>query len=167
MNTNDATRATARALPDIFTALDILNRAWSQVELINMAAEASNVTGEAGNAIAWGCISVQEQLDQVKALLNADDKERGDGTLTKMLVVYEAARDRINKHDDNATVEDVGEDLKSMTGAALRIIGYRAVTKFDQRRRAKFLAEYTDGTMLTEAEQDALVASLMPEGGAA
>lgn len=66
MNTNDAARANATALPDVFSALDLLGRAWSQIELINMAAEAANVTGEAGNAIAWGCISVQEILDQVK-----------------------------------------------------------------------------------------------------
>lgn len=162
MNTNDATRATARALPDIFTALDVLNRAWSQVELINMAAEAANVTGEAGNAIAWGCISVQEQLDQVKALLRADE-ERGARDLTEMLAAYNAARCKIDLSDENAADEDV----KAMTDAALRIISYRPGITVDECRKAKFLAEYTDGTLLTEAEQVALVASLMPEGGAA
>lgn len=55
---------------NISEAVDLLNRAWSQIELINMAAEAGNVTGEAGNAIAWGCISVQELLDQVKERLD-------------------------------------------------------------------------------------------------
>jgi len=66
MNTSDATRANREALPDIGEAVDLLERAWSQIELINMAAESGNVTGEAGNAIAWGCIAVQELLDRVK-----------------------------------------------------------------------------------------------------
>jgi len=51
---------------DISDTVDLLTRAWSQIELINMAAEAGTVTGEAGNAIAWGCIAVQELIDQAK-----------------------------------------------------------------------------------------------------
>lgn len=76
-NTTDATRATAEVVPDIGKAEDILCRAWSQVELINMAAEAGSVTGEAGNAIAWGCISVQELLDQVKEIIRPSTREGG------------------------------------------------------------------------------------------
>jgi hypothetical protein len=81
--TNDATRVTAEAMPEspdrseIGDAVDVLNRAWSQVELINMAAEAGTVTGEAGNAISWGCISVQELLDQVKTILRPGEQEGG------------------------------------------------------------------------------------------
>jgi hypothetical protein len=79
MQTNDATRATAEAMPDIGDAVDTLNRAWSMVELINMAAEAGNVTGEAGNAIAWGCIAVQELLSQEKDHLEPRAPESMEG----------------------------------------------------------------------------------------
>lgn len=79
MNTNDATRATAEAMPNIGNAVDTLNRAWSMVELINMAAEAGNVTGEAGNAIAWGCIAVQELLSEVKVHLEPSALEGMEG----------------------------------------------------------------------------------------
>ena len=161
MNTNDATRATAEAMPDVFQAVDIINRAWSQVELINMAAEACTVTGEAGNAIAWGCISVQEQLDQVKKLLLADEGERGERDLTKMLDAYRVAHDKINQ------TEDPKKEVADLLATALRIISYRPRIKYDERRKAEFLTEYTEGTLLTEAEQNALIASLLPEGGAA
>lgn len=58
-------------------ARNILDRAWSQVELINMAAEAGDVTSHAGDAIAWGCISVQELLDQVKGYLAECAEQEG------------------------------------------------------------------------------------------
>lgn len=79
MNTNDAARATAEALPNIGSAVDTLNRAWSMVELINMAAKAGNVTGEAGNAIAWGCIAVQELLSEVRDHLEPRASEGVEG----------------------------------------------------------------------------------------
>lgn len=64
---------------NISDAVDLLNRAWSQVELINMAAEAGTVTGEAGNAIAWGCIAVQELIDKVKEHLEPRTQTLGKG----------------------------------------------------------------------------------------
>ena len=61
-------------------ARNILDRAWSQVELINMAAEAGDVTSHAGDAIAWGCIAVQELLDQVKGYLAECASGQGGGS---------------------------------------------------------------------------------------
>lgn len=163
MNTNDATRANAPALSEIHDALDVINRAWSLVELINMAAEACNVTGAAGNAIAWGCISAQEQLDQAKKLLRADEED-GARDLTQMLTAYNAIHGKITSSEDDTTADEDGEAL---VAAALRIISYRPQTHTDRCRKAKFLEEYTHGALFTEVEQNALVASLMPEGGAA
>lgn len=147
----------------VFEALDIIGRAWSQVELINMAAEACNVTGAAGNAISWGCISVQEQLDQVKRLLRADEEERGSRDLTEMLAAYKVLHDQINQSEEAAT----DAEITDLHARAMRIICYRPGIKYDERRKAEFLFEYTEATLLTEAEQNALIASLLPVGGAA
>lgn len=83
MKTNDATRATAEALPEeptpiiIGRAQDLIHRSDMLVELINMAAESSQVTGDAGNAIAWGCVHIRELLDQAGDILTVAQKQEG------------------------------------------------------------------------------------------
>jgi hypothetical protein len=55
----------------IGSARNLLSRARSVIEIINMAAEAGTVTGDAGNAIAWTCIHAQDLLDQVETIITA------------------------------------------------------------------------------------------------
>lgn len=55
--------------PDLLTVADLVNRADSLVELINMAAEAGTITGQAGQAINWGCVHIHEVLGQVREIL--------------------------------------------------------------------------------------------------
>ncbi|MHA6641319.1 hypothetical protein [Mesorhizobium sp. A623] len=173
MDTNTTTAPENPDLPNLSDAVDILNRAWSQVELINMAAEACTVTGEAGNAIAYGCISVQELLKQVNehleprvhALAMGFKMEAASNighVLSEMLEAYQAVVDKINRTDGDATEDDVTR----LQDTALSIISYRPFTKGDERRKAQFLREYTNGTLLDEEEQKALVASLLSEGAA-
>lgn len=59
-----------RPLPNIRRALDMLDRAWSEIELVSMAAEAGVIECDATNAIAYGCINAQERLRQVKDCLD-------------------------------------------------------------------------------------------------
>lgn len=81
--TNDATRASEKALPKearsaIGEVVDTINRTDCLVELINMAAESSRITGDAGNAIAWCCIHIRELLGQANKGLTTVIEEGGD-----------------------------------------------------------------------------------------
>lgn len=48
---------------------DLIWRAKSIVELINMASEADIVPPEAGNPIAWGCVHVETVLSEASAII--------------------------------------------------------------------------------------------------
>jgi hypothetical protein len=154
---------------DVSDLLDILNRAWSQIELINMAAEAGTVTGEAGNAIAWGCIAVQELLDRVKDHLEPRTiriASKVSFALPEMLSDHAKVTLAINQHTEDADHPEVVALCKRQTEIARAIIGYHPLTTADIVRKVEFLREWTDGTRLTEEEEDALIASMLPEGGA-
>lgn len=76
MNTTDAARATAEALPGkptrivIGQAQDLIHQSDSPVELLNMAAESSQIVGDAGNAVAWCCIHIRSLLKKADDMLN-------------------------------------------------------------------------------------------------
>ena len=80
---NDATRATAEALPEeptcivIGRAQDLIHRSDMLVELINMAAESGQLAGDAGNAIAWCCIHIRELLDRAGDILTVAQEQEG------------------------------------------------------------------------------------------
>lgn len=84
---NDATRVTAEALPEeptpivIGRAQDLIDRSDMLVELINMAAESGQITGDAGNAIAWCCVHIRELLDQAGEILRAaqENEQKREG----------------------------------------------------------------------------------------
>jgi len=91
--TTNTSSAKAEGLPHetrvtIGRAQDIINRADHLVELINMAAESSQITGDAGNAIAWCCVHIRELLDQAGDVLTAVTKQKG-GALSELLAVDE------------------------------------------------------------------------------
>lgn len=71
----DATRATAGALPEKPTGLiigqaqDLIHQSDSLVELLNMAAESSQIVGDAGNAVAWCCIHIRSLLKKADGML--------------------------------------------------------------------------------------------------
>jgi hypothetical protein len=82
MNTNDATRATVETMPErtdiiIGRAQDLIHRSDMLVELINMAAESGQLTGDAGNAIAWCCVHIRELLDKAGDILVTAQKQEG------------------------------------------------------------------------------------------
>jgi len=68
MNTQEHSTASAQnpepPAVDLGDVIDLINRSDYMVELINMAAEAGAIGGDAGNAIAWGCVHIRELLDQ-------------------------------------------------------------------------------------------------------
>lgn len=86
--------------------------------------------------------------------------------LSEMLSEHERVTAGINQHEDHDG-PDVVALCKQQRDNALAIIGHRPVSRADERRKAEFLRDWTDSTYLTEEEQTALIASLMPEGGEA
>ena len=65
-------------LPNIRRALDMLDRAWSEIELVSMAAEEGVIERDATNAIAYGCINAQKHLSQAKDCLALGTLSRVD-----------------------------------------------------------------------------------------
>jgi hypothetical protein len=119
------------------------------------------------------------ESDEVTALLSSlsglvawrDVREDDAGVvsrfLSKLLAEHAAVTAAINRHKGDPDHPEVDALCKRQVAKALEIIGYRPLTKEDERRKAEFLREWTDGALLNEEEQNALIASMLPEGGAA
>jgi hypothetical protein len=117
----------------------------------------------------WSDSIRDEALAMLAASSTADTAGVGS-VLSELLAAYESARAAINQHEAN----DVDYDdpvLKALCirhcELALSICGYRPQSKAEQRIKAEFLRDWSECTLLNEQEQNALIASLMPEGGAA
>jgi hypothetical protein len=88
--------------------------------------------------------------------------------LSEMLAASENALTAINEHSG---VDFNDPALKALCERrcqlALAICGHRPLSMAEQRAKAEFLRDWTELTPLTEEEQNALIASLLPEGGVA
>ncbi|MDR7034522.1 hypothetical protein [Mesorhizobium sp. BE184] len=91
--------------------------------------------------------------------------EHDNASLRAMIDDHKATADAINQTD--ADDPEVGGLCEKLNKAALAICGYRTVGGHEHRLKAKFLREWTKDTELTGEEQKALIASMLPEGGAA
>lgn len=105
------------------------------------------------------------QAERYQALFDAM-RGGADPRLSEMLSEHERLRSSINQHEGAAEDPNVVALGKQQVDNALAIIGYRPTSRADERRKAEFLRDWTDSTNLTEEEQSALLASLMPDGGA-
>jgi len=169
--TTNTSSAKAEGLPHetrttIGRAHDIINRADHLVELINMAAESSQITGDACNAIAWCCVHIRELLDQAGDVLTAVTKQKGSA-LSELLAVHADLTAAINRHEGGVEDPEVVALMERNYKNALMILGYRPSTDEESRLKAEFLRQWTDGCLLNEEEQKALIVSMLPEGGAA
>lgn len=90
-------------------------------------------------------------------------------TLSEMIEASERALTTINEYDDFAPLTDpaIKALCERRCELALAICSYRPHSMAEQRIKAQFLRDWTESTPLTEEEQNALFASMMPEGGAA
>jgi hypothetical protein len=90
-------------------------------------------------------------------------------TLSEMLDASESALTAISEYDDLAPLTDptIKALCERRCQLALAICGYRPLSKAEQRAKAEFLRDWTESTPLSEEEQNALIASMLPEGGAA
>ncbi|MGB3536825.1 MAG: hypothetical protein WBA42_01560 [Mesorhizobium sp.] len=154
-------------------ARDAIERAYSLVELINMASEAGSVTGDAGNAIAWGCVHIRELLERAGENLMDLSKQKGgagssiDPALAEMLTAHAETTAAINRSEGDPDATETVALLKRQYENAMAIISYRPLTKADEYSKAEFLREWAKGSLFSEREQNALIASMLPEGGAA
>lgn len=107
--------------------------------------------------------------DQVSLLLSSMVPAESDvpvvkSSLAELLNAYAEMRAAINNHSEDAHHPEVVALCRKQAEIATEVCGYRPITKEEQRRKAEFLRDWTADTCLTEEEQTALVASLMPEG---
>lgn len=136
---------------------------------------------EALHFAARGChiIGIDIQQNMVRAALGYFKQEGGapdlfvatgvGRVLSEILAACENALTAINGYDDDAPFNDpaLRELLERRCELALAICAYRPRSKEEQRIKVEFLRDWTDCTQLNEQEQNALFASMMPEGGAA
>jgi hypothetical protein len=143
------------------------------VEALRFAANGSNIIG----------LDIQENM--VRAALSYFERDGGgmlaEGSLSdsfvatgvgqvlsEMLNASENALTAINEHDGADFNSPVLKTLcERRCQLALSICGHRPLSMAEQRAKAEFLRDWTESTPLTEEEQNALIASLMPKGGEA
>jgi hypothetical protein len=117
------------------------------------------------------------ESDEVTALLSSlsglvawrDVREDDVGVispfLSKLLAEHAEVTAAINRPECKGKEANRLSDRQCAN--ALRIIGYRPLNNAEALRKAEFLREWTEGTLFTEEEQTALIASMLQEGGAA
>lgn len=179
--TTDATRATAEAMPaeksDLLDIADTIHQARLLVGCICMAAaslsgnerDAISIVGdaardkliEARNALEAICEASQGEGAEPRAIVN------GGSALSEMLAVHADTVASINRHKGEPDHPEVVALCKQLNATILAICGYHPLTKDDERLRAEFLRERFRNDELNSEEQDALIASLFPEGDAA
>jgi len=101
--------------------------------------------------------------DERDALDDGDSDEGGE--LAAMIARHKEITGRINLYESGKDVSDLGELCDEQIALALKICGYRARTDGEQLQKAEFLRDWTRDSQLTEKEQKALIASMLPEGG--
>ena len=99
----------------------------------------------------------------------ATDDAAGIGpVLSELLKASEDARTAIDNFDGDDFNDPVLKALcERRCELALAICGYRPLSHAEQRIKVEFLRDWTECNPLTEEEQNALFASMMPEGGEA
>jgi hypothetical protein len=176
---NNTVRASGEAMPedkpDLLDIADTIHQARLLVGCICMAS--ASLRGDERDAISIvGDAAVDKLVEARNALEAICEAGQGEGAeprfvvnvghvLSEMLVDYAEVTEAINRPECGS--DEANKLSDQQCEIAMAIIGYRPLTKLDERRKAKFLCEWTKGTMLTEREQTALIASMLPEGGAA
>jgi hypothetical protein len=101
----------------------------------------------------------RDQLDD-----SAEDKGED---LASLIAAHEQVTARVKAYEAGGADPEIGELCDRQDALALAICGFRPTTDEDRHRKGQFLCEWTLGTQLTKGEQEALIATLLPEGGAA
>ena len=196
---NDATRATAEAMPDpLIAAIDAYHAGIAaydgREEFETPEAEQAAIESTYGppneiltnwdkpavtraGAIAalqlaakgHGIVGLDIQQNMVGAALAYFEQGGIIGAeLSEMLAGSENALTAINGHDEADFNDPVLKTLcERRCQLALAICSHRPLSKAEQCAKAEFLRDWTESTPLTDEEQNALIASMLPEGGAA
>jgi hypothetical protein len=200
MKTNDATRATAEAMPadPLIAAIDAYRAGMAaydgREEFETQEAEQAAIAATYGPAFEvlenWdqpattragavealrlaakghGIVGLDIQQNMIEAALGFFEQGGIIGAdLSEMLAGSENALTAINEHDgvdfNNPVLKTLCERRCQL---ALAICGHRPLSMAEQRAKAEFLRDWTELTPLTDEEQNALIASLMPKGGEA
>lgn len=96
-----------------------------------------------------------------------DATRASDTALPKMIEAHRQTKAAINAHEGEPCHPEVVALCEHFNEIALAICGYRPRTADEQHRKAAFLLDWTEATELTGEEQNALIASMLPEGGEA
>jgi hypothetical protein len=87
--------------------------------------------------------------------------------LAKLVAEHKEITDRINAYEGGGDDPEIGDKCDKQAAIAIKICGYRPQTDDDARLKVEFLQEWSKDTRLDKKEQDALFASMLPEGGEA
>jgi hypothetical protein len=138
----------------------------------DMAAKARHLrkyhTFKMGNLEAWQVENLLRSMlpDGERDQLD-DDAEEQRGELATLVAEYKEVTARINAYEGGADDPAIGDHCDKQSAIALKICGYRPQTDDDVRLKVEFLRNWSKDTRLDKKEQDALFASMLPEGGEA
>jgi hypothetical protein len=104
----------------------------------------------------------QDERDQ----LDDGEDSKGDD-IGGLIAAHMKATALVNAYEGGYDDDQIGERCDRQSELAIKILGYRPQSEEQARRKVEFLHEWTADTQLTAEEQNALVASMLPEGGAA
>jgi hypothetical protein len=99
--------------------------------------------------------------------LDDDETETKPADLSSLIAAHAEATALVNEYEGGNDDPKIGEHCDKQISLALAICGYRASTDEERLRKAQFLRDWTRDTHLTEEEQHALIASMLPEGSEA
>lgn len=198
MNTNDATRANAEAMPaaqatvpyPLQEPIDEIDVALGRLRVLYAAltADSQRLTGCSSLDAAMIVNEVLDTLNPIRTFLAENDfpkvetpflecrrewyaktagSKEASLALSELVDKHAEITAAINSTDGDPDATETVALSKRQCDLALAICGYRPLSKPDEVRKAEFLRDWTAGGMLTEAEQKALIASMLPEGGAA
>jgi hypothetical protein len=117
-----------------------------------------------------GIVGIYIQQNMVESALGYFEQGGIIGAeLSEMLDASESALTAINEYDDFAPLTDptIKALCERRCQLALAICGHRPRSRAEQQVKAEFLRDWTESTPLSEDEQNALIASMLPEGGEA
>lgn len=119
----------------------------------------------------WHVFQFNEFADEVGRLAACVTQkhirhEQEGGALSMLLANHAELKAEINGHEGDCDHPEVSALCERQYQNALAIIGYRPHTKVEENRKAEFLREWTEGCLFSEDEQNALIASMLPEDAA-
>lgn len=152
--------------PDFLDLADSLQKAKELIDCIYLAGHGLGDRMKM-NAIVRVASDAANVIERVRDHLENFTERNAGGALSELLAAYAGTVASINSHGGEPDHPEVVALCKQLNATILAICGYRPLTEDDERRKAEFLRERFRNDELNVEEQDALIASMLPEGGAA